>query len=360
MLTSFPTKLARFSPRARWIFIVISFVLIAFLDFSTPSEYILAYLYTVPILISVSFLKPNIAKVLLGLATLATLLNLFIPENVSNIPSVLVNRLLATIAIAVSAWFMVQYIQYQDELKQKEAILLSERNLSQIREDFMATLSHDLKTPLLGQQKTLQHLAQGTLGALSVEQIQVVKTLENSSQNLLHLVENLLAIYRYDHMGVPLDLKPLNLDLLIAEVLLDFQIVCLDKNIHLDYDCVKTPSLIKGDSLQLRRVLTNLIQNASKYSPNGSHIKVKLQEESSSLKVSIEDEGPGFSQEDLAHFSTRFYQGKGQRQQFGTGLGLYLSRQLVEAHGGRLWAENHDPSGCQVCFTLPFQETNHD
>jgi two-component system NarL family sensor kinase len=76
--------------------------------------------------------------------------------------------------------------------------------------------------------------------------------------------------------------------------------------------------------------------------------------------VSVWDEGSGFSQEDLLHFSTRFYQGKGHREQFGTGLGLYLSRQLVEAHGGKLWAENKHPIGCQVCFTIPFQEIQYD
>jgi two-component system NarL family sensor kinase len=341
------------SQRSRWLIIITTFFIIVFLDFSTPPQYILAYLYTVPILFSVSLLKPEIAKKLLLLAVLATLLNLIFPHNVANVPSILVNRLLSVFAIITSAFFMVRYVRYQEQVKQQESLLASERKLSQIREDFIATLTHDLKTPLLGEQKTLHYLAEEAFGSINEEQREAILALERSTQRQLELVENLLAVYRQDNTGVELRLALLDLDELIADILTEVQALANERSIKLDYICRRTPPKVYGDGLQLKRVLANLIHNALNYTPAGKAITVNVLEQPHELTVEVIDSGPGLSEEDVQNIFSRFYRAEGSRHIIGTGLGLYLSQQLITAHRGRIWAESVKPRGCKFSFTVP-------
>jgi len=342
------------SPRKRWAFIIVTFLLIAGFDFATPSEYVPAYLYAFPILVSVSFLRPRIAKVLLALAIGATLLNLVFPRMVLNIPSVLFNRSLAALSILISAFFMLRYIQYQEQIQTQERLLETERNLGKVREDLIATLTHDLKTPLLGEQKTVQLFLDGSFGNLTDEQKEVLAVLQRSNTRQLSLLDTLLAVYRNDNLGVDVQLESVNMDELIADIMTELQYLASERNITLDYICQKTPPFIRGESLQLKRVLSNLIHNALNYTPQGGYIEVALEHNSENLRIEVQDNGPGLSPKDLENVFHRFYRAGGGRQVIGTGLGLYLSRQIVQAHQGRIWAEN-SPSGpgCRFIFTLP-------
>jgi len=310
-------------------------------------------LYAIPILISVSFLKPDIAKALLIIAVIATLFNLIFPKSVIYILPVLVNRLLAALSIVISAFFMVRYIRYQEQVKQQENLLAGERQSSQMREDFIATLTHDLKTPLLGEQKTLHHLAEGTLGPVNPEQKEALEALERNTHRQIELVENLLSVYRHDNMGVELRMGLVDLDELSADILTEVQALANERHIKLEYICRRTPQKIQGEALQLKRVIANLIHNALNYTPSGGSIKVQVLEQSHQLLVEVSDTGPGLSEDDLDNVFSRFYRSEGSRHIVGTGLGLYLSRQLVKAHRGRIWAENIKPRGCKFCFTLP-------
>lgn len=332
-----------------------AFIVIAALDFLTPSEYILAYLYTIPILVSLSFLQPRIAKILILLAILCTLLNLFLPQSVLQLPSVVINRLLAVFSFLVSSVFMVRYIHHQEQVSEQEKLLATERNLAQMREDFMATLTHDLKTPMLGEQKTLQHLLEGSLGDINPEQRELLAALGRNKQRQLELVNNLLSIYSQDNLGVKLQMTMIDLDELIADILTEVQVLASERRIKLEYSCRRTPPQIKGETLQLKRVIANLLHNALNYTPAGGFIQVNLLEEPHHLLVEIADNGPGLAEEDLENVFHRFYRVEGTRDIVGTGLGLYLSRQLIQAHRGRIWAENLPKGGCKFSFTLPFQ-----
>jgi two-component system NarL family sensor kinase len=349
------------SERTRWLIIIGMFLVVASLDFITPPEYILAYLYALPILVSVSFLKPAIAQTLLLLSVLATLLNLFFPEPVTHIPSVLVNRLLAALSVIISAFFMVQYIRHQKIAQEQEKLLATERTLAQMREDFTATLTHDLKTPLLGEQKALQHLQQGLLGTLSSEQYEVLEALTRGKHRQLELVNSLLSVYKHDNLGVQLRMEAVNLDDLIADILTEVQPLARERKIELEYTCQRTPPPVRGEAFQLKRVLANLLHNALNYTPSGGFVRVRLLEEMHGLiLVEVADTGPGIPEADLEKIFHRFYQAEGTRDMVGTGLGLYLSRQLIHAHRGRIWAENSLGGGCKFSFTLPIEELGSD
>ncbi|HEY9687396.1 MAG TPA: HAMP domain-containing sensor histidine kinase [Coleofasciculaceae cyanobacterium] len=346
-------NLFKVSPRMRWAIIVVTFVLIAVFDFSTPPEYVPAYLYAFPILVSVSFLRPGIAKILLALAVAATLLNMVIPQPVLHIPSVLFNRSLAAISILISAFFMLRYIEYQEQIQIQERLLETERNLAKVREDLIATLTHDLKTPLLGEQKTLHYFQDGTFGPLTEEQQEVLGALQRTNERQLALVENLLDVYRNDNLGVDVQMTLVNMDDLIADVLTELQYLAHERRIQLDYICQQSPPPIRGEELQLKRVLSNVIHNALNYTPTGGKITVRLGQDSNQIRVEIQDTGPGLSSQDLENVFHRFYRSDGDRQVIGTGLGLYLSRQIIQAHQGRIWAESAQPNGCLFIFTLP-------
>ncbi len=350
-------NLFRVSPRKRWAIIVLTFLLIAAFDFSTPSEFVPAYLYAFPILVSVSFLRPRIAKTMLALAVIATLLNLVFPRVVLNMPSVLVNRLLAAVSILISAFFMLRYIQYQSYIQTQERLLETERNVGRLREDLIATLTHDLKTPLLGEQKTLQAFIEETFGHLNGEQKGILEALQRSNARQLALVETLLDVYRHDNLGVNVQRVAVNMDDLIADILTELQYLAIERGIRLEYTCQKTPQSVQGEAFQLKRVLSNLIHNALNYTPSGGLIQVRLipepEQAPEHLKVEVQDNGPGLAPQDLDRIFHRFYRANGSRQVLGTGLGLYLSRQIVEAHQGRIWVENGQPSGCRFIFTLP-------
>lgn len=342
-----------FNSKARWLIIVALFSVIAILDFSTPSEYVWAYLYTVPILISLSFLRPQLSKILIIVAIAATLLNMVFPKNVSGVPFVLINRTLAASSILMSSFFMLRYIRYQQQVNEQERLLETERSLAQMRQDLTATLTHDLKTPLLGEQKTLQHFSEGTLGAISPEQKEIFEALNRSKKRQLELVNNLLSVYQYDNLGVNLQVSPVDMDELIADILTEVQPIANERGIQLEYSCKRTPPQIKGEGFQLKRVLANLLHNALNYTPPNGFIRVHLTEQAESLLVDIADNGPGLPEGDLENVFHRFYRAEGTREIIGTGLGLYLSRQLIQAHRGRIWAENIPTGGCKFSFTLP-------
>ena len=321
------------SYQVRWVLIIAAFLVIAALDFSTPPACILAYLYVIPILVSISFLKPIIAKTLVVIAISATLLNLVFPHNVLGLPLVVMNRLLAVTSILISSFFMVRYIRYQQQLQEQEQLLLIERNMAQLREDLIATLTHDMKTPLLGEQKTLQYFLAQTFGAVTDEQQDVLKAVLRSNHRLLELVDTLMSVYRHDNLGVQLEFKPINLDDLIADVLTEFQYLAHERQVLLEYTCKKTPPALYGDALQIRRVLANLLQNALNYTPSGGTIQVSLKEQANHLMVEVADSGEGLAPGDLENVFQRFYRAGQARQVVGTGLGLYLSRQISPRTG---------------------------
>jgi two-component system, NarL family, sensor kinase len=350
-----PLKLA--SP-LRWGIIIFAFILILALDFSTPPQYILAYLYVIPILVSISFQKPLIAQRLMFVAVVATLLDVWTPQAGFSLSFIAVDRLLAALSIVVSTYFMIRYIRHQAQVQEQQQLVETERNLSKIREDFVATLTHDLKTPLLGEQSVLQHLLEGTFGSLSEEQKQTLETLSRSKDRQLELVDNLLSVYRHDNVGVELRTALIDMDELMADCVADFQAIARQRQLNLSYFCQQIPPAIKGDPLQLRRVIANLLQNALNYTAPGGHIEVTLSQQVNALLIQVQDDGPGLKEEELESVFHRFYRAAGNRDTVGTGLGLYLSRQLIEAHRGRLWASNLAQGGCQFSFLLPIQNSD--
>lgn len=342
--------------RNTWIMIAIAFAIVIALEYATPSEYVFGYLYTGPILLTNYRLgrKANLQVTLA--ASALTLVNLFIPDYDFSLPTA-ANRLIAVLALVVTGWLSDRIRHYEEAIANQQAKLRYQERLASMREDFVSTLTHDLKTPLLGAIETIKSFEKGQFGECSFAQRRVLEMMVRSHQSTLQLVQTLLDIYHYDSEGLKLELKPVNLASLVEEVISTLTELAASRRVHisLNYGAsnFRQNLWVNGDALQLQRVFTNLLINGINHSPRGGKVEVRLESDSHQQVVKIVDRGQGIPTDELAHLFDRFYQGSSDRQSQGSGLGLYLSRQIITAHGGTIWAENLLPSGALFGFRLP-------
>jgi two-component system NarL family sensor kinase len=332
----------------RWLIIGL-FAIIIVLDFFTPPPYALGFLYTGPILLASSHLSRSATVQVTVMATGLTLLNLFIPNaEWMNLSSV-INRTLMALALVVTGWLSERNLRHEEAIARHKAQLQAQEHLASVREDFVSTLTHDLKTPLLGAIETLKSLQQEKYGAVTAAQEKVFATITRSHENSLALIETLLDVYRNDTEGVRLKKAPVKLVALAEEAIATLSDLASKRQVkislsygELDFDrflCVT------GDALQLGRVFTNLLTNAINSCPRGGVVEIVFESDSTYQVVKILDNGRGITPDELPRLFERFYQGHSDRQSMGSGLGLYLTRQIIEAHGGTVWGKNRFSSG---------------
>ena len=339
-----------------WI-IVGLFGIVFALELSTPPDYVMSYLYVSPILIANSRLsRVAIFQIILA-AIILTLLNIWVPANVEIHAAMVVNRLVTVFALILTGILSDRYhLTLQTSVKQ-QAKLQAQEKIMNVREDFASTLAHDLRTPLLGAIETLQAFDREQFGNVQFRQKTVLATMIRSHQNSLRLVETLLDVYRNETEGLQLRLAPINLAALAEEVAISLLPLSTSRSVYLTLhygDSEFRKFLwVNGDAFQLRRVFSNLLTNAINHSPKWAKVEVVLETESSHQLVQVIDFGAGIKPEEKQYLFERFYQGQSDRLATGSGLGLYLTRQIIKAHGGTIWAENRIPHGAIFGFRLP-------
>jgi two-component system NarL family sensor kinase len=265
------------------------------------------------------------------------------------------NRAIAIIALIITGFLSDRLRLSQDAIIQQQSKLQSQEQLARIREDFVSTLTHDLKTPLLGAIETIKAFQQEKFGTVSLRQQTVLATMARSHSTSLQLVETLLDVYRNDTEGIKLNLAPVDLTILAEDITSTLRELAINRRVYFSFNYGnsdwKKSLWVNGDALQLQRVFSNLIVNAINHSRRGERIEIILETTSSYQVVKIVDTGAGIQSQEFIHLFTRFYQGISQGK--GSGLGLYLSRQIIEAHNGTIWAENKLPHGAIFAFKLP-------
>jgi two-component system, NarL family, sensor kinase len=341
-----------------WLWITVSLVVAVFvLEFSTPSEFIFGYLYTAPILLASVRLRRRRTAQITAVAIALTLLNIWIPDQTEIALATIVNRLIAAAALLVTGVLSDRNRHHQEAITQQQHQIEANQQLMGLREDFTFTLTHDLKTPLLGAIETLKAFQAERFDAISATQHQVIATMIRSHQTSLQLLETLLDVYRNDAEGLNLDLTILDLTSLAEETASALMALATSRRVYLTFNHgesnIRRSLWVNGDKLQLQRVFTNLLVNAINHSRRGDRIEIMLASQASYQVVKILDTGSGIQPDEFSHLFERFYQGQSDRQAKGTGLGLYLSRQIIAAHGGTIWAENRVPSGALLGFKLP-------
>ncbi len=232
-----------------------------------------------------------------------------------------------------------------------------------LRDDFIATLTHDLRTPLLASINALDFTLNGELGNIQDELKELLSVMKKSSEDMLGLVNALLEVYRYESGKLFLCKTHFSLEELIEDCTKKLSPLLKEDNLKFEFEFQKnTPKtggeiLINADKNEIRRVVSNLLGNAIKHSKKDGVIKICTSYEAKDVRVDIVDFGEGLSKEDIEKLFNRFSQGTSKKRSTSTGLGLYLSRQIIEAHnnehaGGSIFASGELDKGCTFSFIL--------
>jgi len=225
------------------------------------------------------------------------------------------------------------------------------QEVTKAREDFVACLTHDLRIPLVGADRMLTLLQRGKFGELPVQAVEAIATIGCSNQNLLSLVNTLLEVHRFESGCKTLAIAPFDLKKLVKEVVKEQEAVAIDKGLVLTFDdSDPQPLRIEGDHLELRRVITNLVGNAIKFTDFGC-VKIFVRPDVNSVSISVEDTGPGIRASEQVALFERFRTGNHARA--GCGLRLHLSRRIVEAHSGSIDVASTVGQGSTFTVRLP-------
>lgn len=228
--------------------------------------------------------------------------------------------------------------------------------IEQQREDFIATLTHDLKNPLLGTNRMLELFLDGQLGSIDDKQKEILAQVKEGNSVLIGMIQKLNDIYRYDTLKYIPDVELINVTELLEEIVSESKISAQSKRITLELILVPSAQHIKAQTsaLAFRRIVQNLLDNALKFTPEAGRITVTLVEQQSCFRVEVTDNGPGIDSEDQKHLFDRFWQGSaGRKYSQSIGLGLYLCKKIVDAHRGQICCVS-SPGYCKFAFSIPY------
>ncbi len=236
--------------------------------------------------------------------------------------------------------FVIRNVHYQKEMEC-------------LREDFIATLTHDLRTPAVAAIQTLEYFLNGKLGELSDRQKMLLDTMKKSNEDMLGLINTLLEVYKYEAGRLKLVKTNFSFENLIDECINQVSSIAFSKNqiIEKTYKNLEAQNVF-ADRNEIRRVIINLLGNAIKYTQDGGMIEVRAEIDNNDLRFSVKDNGEGIYKQDIPKLFKRFSQGTQEKRSISTGLGLYLSKQIIDAHGGKIWLESDKGKGSEFFFVL--------
>lgn len=221
------------------------------------------------------------------------------------------------------------------------------RRLFDTRRELVAWASHDLRTPLANMQAMLEAI-EDDLGAPE----EYVPVLREQVRTLSLLVDDLFELARIDAGALTLELRRLPVAPVVSSSLRSIEAEARTRHVRLDAD-VDAGITARFAPDKLERVLMNLLTNALRHTPSDGAVAVLVEPRPDGVRVAVEDTGDGLDAEARERMFERFWRGDQSRSSRGAGLGLAIARGLVEAHGGRIWAEDREGGGARVCFTLP-------
>ncbi len=228
-----------------------------------------------------------------------------------------------------------------------------QKETERLRDDFIATLTHDMRTPLLAQIQTLRFFLEGAIGELNEKQGVLLSTMLQSNEDLLGLVNALLEVYRFESGKLELCRTNFPIKDLVEQCYSELLPLAQKKNLRFEvlYE-LPDKQYINADRAEIKRVVTNLCGNAINYTNKDGEIKVLAKAQNGDFIFSVSDNGNGIPRADIPNLFMRFSQGTTKKRSTGTGLGLYLSRQIIEAHGGKIWVDSKVSKGSEFTFLL--------
>jgi PAS domain S-box-containing protein len=238
-----------------------------------------------------------------------------------------------------------QVIQYADRKR-------SDAAAARMKDQFVSTVSHELRTPLAAMDGWLHILLDGEPGPLNEEQHRFLTTVKRNSDRLMRLVGDLLLIGQMDAGRFTLDMTDVDVSELVSETVALFEGTATEKRIELTAD-MAPGAVVRGDRLRLGQLLSNLVSNAVKFTPEGGQVRVRVGEQGGTCVVEVTDSGIGIPAEERSHLFERFYRASTATGTAGSGLGLAISKAIAAAHGGTIRIADSGGSGTRFVVEIP-------
>src|ERR1044071_5768163 len=233
------------------------------------------------------------------------------------------------------------------------------RELAEMKEEFLALTTHDLRSPLTVISGVISFFTSGRLGELSPEQKNMVTMMERNTQNLIELVNDLLDASKLESGTMRLDKISFDLREVINELRETMLLpLAKEKEIKLVETFPEDLPQVIADRAKLRRILLNLLSNALKFTGKGGRVEISAEGQDERVRVSVSDTGVGIAPEDVDRLFDKYEQTRSRatRGEKGTGLGLYITKQLVELHGSEITVNSELGKGSTFSFTLPIKQ----
>jgi signal transduction histidine kinase len=228
---------------------------------------------------------------------------------------------------------------------------------SQHKSDFLANMSHELRTPLNAIIGFSQVMRERMVGDVNEKQAEYLDDILLSGNHLLSLINDVLDLSKVEAGQVELEVTTFSLQEALERGVAMVRERATKSDVRITLGAAAGPDVVLGDERRIRQVIFNLVSNAVKFTPSGGSVELSTERVNGEVRVAVADTGPGIAQEDLGLIFEEFKQTEaGIEQGEGTGLGLALSKRLVELHGGRIWVESVLGQGSTFVFALPAGE----
>jgi PAS domain S-box-containing protein len=242
--------------------------------------------------------------------------------------------------------------EYANELSNANKELQS---VDRMKNELLSNVSHELRTPLTSIKGYSDLLMEGTLGKMNYQQLKAVSTVIRNTERLRRLVDSLLYVSMAEVEAIKYDLSKIDILEVIDNAVTDMAMPIAEKKIDVLRHVQEGIPQIEADAKKITDMLTNVLDNAVKFTPSQGKISIVAKKEGKMVHISIEDSGIGIPAELLPHLFQKFYQidPSIRRKYGGTGLGLFISKNIVEAHKGKIWIESEEKKGTTVHILLP-------
>ena len=253
--------------------------------------------------------------------------------------------------------FEASTMKLQLEDKRKRFIVIiknvtNQKEIEHLKDDFVSTLTHDLKVPIIAEANILEFLVEEKFGTLSDKQKEAIKNLQTSNKELIELVQILLETYKMKDSGEIMYFEPFEINPFINEIVKEMSPIAEKNNLKIRYKEYENIT-ITADKIQLKRVIKNLIHNAIQHSESKNNIDIAIIKTQTEVNISVIDYGKGIPEKDLNMIFKKYYSTAKKFRKIGTGLGLYLAQQIIKSHGGEITVSSSDGEGSTFCIHLP-------
>jgi len=231
-------------------------------------------------------------------------------------------------------------------------------SVEQLQSDFVSLSSHQLRTPLSAIKWFTEILLKQRTGKLNRKQIDYLREIQNSTERAIALVNDLLQVSRVQEGKLHLDLTTIDFAALASEIIELYRSKFESGKISVNFEVLHGPlPQVHADKIKLKRVFENVLANAIHYTPTNGSVDIKLKRNDGEILCSIIDTGVGIPQDQQNTVFTKFFRATNAAkiQPDGTGLGLFIARALLSAHGGKIWFESSEGTGTTFFFTVPLK-----